>query len=219
MSRRKGVTTFGHYPRIDGPMTPRPTSFDASAEQVIGHPVPLSVHEAANTPRLLPMSQTSLNDALSHWVVQRIQPGVTLSPGGWEEWIQLDLIGWLHDSFGASPTRIWDVQRNARIHLDPDRRVDLLFNPLTHDTVHPLLAVEILAQSPLVARPDLLNRMHFEAEQLRRQYLLPGYAVARRLILAVTLDVPSSAALHHHGFGTVAAAPSGFTAMWREILG
>lgn len=181
------------------------------------HAVPLSVTEAATELSLLAMSQATLNDALGAWLEQRMQPGLTRVAGGWEDWAQLDLIGFLNDTTGSTPSRRWDVQRKARVYQDPDRRADLLFNAESHGAIQPMLVVEILCESPLVPRPDFLNRMHFEAEHLRAQYLVPPYATARRMLLALTLDLATSTALQRHEFGAVACTPEGYSAMWREM--
>lgn len=186
---------------------------------LLGHPVPLSVAEAIAEPDLLPMTIATLNDALCEWLALRVRPGLTRVAGGWEEWAQLDLIGQLNDNTGSTPNRRWDVERRARVYHDPDRRADLLFNAESHDATKPMLVVEILCESPLVPRPDFLNRMHFEAEHLRPQYLLPPYAGARRMILALTLDLATSTALQRHEFGVVVCTPEGYSAMWREMKG
>lgn len=198
---------------------PTPPLSRIARHALLGHPVPQSVAEAATAPEFLPMTIATLNDALSEWLAHRVRPGLTRVAGGWEEWAQLDLIGQLNDNTGSTPHRRWDVERLARVYQDPDRRADLLFNAESHDATKPMLVVEILCESPLVPRPDFLNRMHFEAEHLRAQYLLPRYATARRMILALTLDLATSTALQRHDFGVVVCTPEGYSAMWREMGG
>lgn len=198
---------------------PTSTSVSRLVVPTRAHPVPLSVTEAAAEPSLLAMRQATLNDALGVWLRHRLQPGLTRVAGGWEEWAQLDLIGFLNDTAGSTPRRRWDVQRQARVYQDADRRADLLFNAESHGEFQPMMVVEILCESPLVPRPDFLNRMHYEAEQLRARYLLPPFAGARRMMLALTLDLATSTALQRHEFGAVAWTPAGYSAMWRELGG
>ena len=111
-----------------------------------------------------------------------------------------------------------DVRREARVYRDPDPRADLLFNLSTSDSTRPMLVIEILGQTPLVSRPDFLNRMHHEAHQLLVENIHPNYADARRLLLAITLDLVTASALQRHGFVAAVSTPSGHSAMWREII-
>lgn len=187
-----------------------------SGERRIGHPVPRSVADAGR-PLRLPMSLTTLNDTIIKWLPARLAPGITLVPSGWEEWAQIDLLGQLHDTLGATRNRLWDVQRNVRAFRDPDRRADLVFNTETHDDHLPVLVVEILAEAASAVRADFMNRMHFEAEQLRPEHLAPGFAGARCMLLALTVDLATSTALQRHDFGLLVSTPDGCSAMWREV--
>lgn len=184
----------------------------------IGHAVPLSVEEALAA-GLSPMTMATLNYALSEWLPQREFAGVCMVTAGWEDWAQVELVGWLHESLGARVEKRWDVRRNVRVFGGDDARVDLVFNSDTHGPYRPMLVIEILAESPLVPRPDFLNRMHHEAEQLRAGNLQPAYAAARRMLLALTVDPATPTVLQKHGFGAVVSTPKGHSAMWREVGG
>lgn len=195
--------------------TPQPGSTPLPGTR-IGHAVPLSVEEALAA-GLSPMTMATLNDQLTEWCTERDYRGVSTVTGGWEEWVQVELVGWLHGSLGARVEKRWDVQRNVRVYAEHDARADLVFNQETHDAYRPLLVIEILAESPLVPRPDFLNRMHYEAEQLRAARVQPAYATARRMLLALTVDPTTPTVLQRHGFGAVASTPNGCSAMWREM--
>lgn len=195
--------------RPSAPLDPR---------QRIGHAVPLSVEEALAS-ELRAMSMATLNDALMDWLPNRDLRGVSHAPGGWEEWVQVDLLGQLHVSLGGRTQARWDVRRNVRVYADHDARADMVFNSETANPYHPILVIEVLAESPLVPRPDFLNRMHFEAERLRRANIQPGYARARRMMLAVTVDPATPTVLQKYDFGAVASTRHGWAAMWREVGG
>lgn len=195
--------------------TPQPGSTPRSDAR-IGHAVPLSVEEALAA-GLSPMSMATLNHSLLDWCTRRDFRSVSLVTGGWEEWVQVELVGWLHESLGARAEKRWDVQRNVRVYAGHDARVDLVFNRETHNAYQPILVVRILAESPLVPRPDYLNRMHYEAEQLRTARVQPAFAAARRMLLALTVDPSTPTVLQKHSFGVVVSTPHGCSAMWREI--
>lgn len=194
---------------------PHPGSTPFSGSR-IGHAVPLSV-EKALAAGLSPMSMATLNHAIVEWCGERDFRGVAMVTGGWEEWAQVELVGWLHETLGARVEKRWDVRRNVRVYAGHDGRADLVFNFETHDAYRPMLVIRILGESPLVPRPDFLNRMHHEAEQLRAANLLPAYAAARRMLLALTVDPSTPTVLQRHGFGAVVSTPKGSSAMWREM--
>lgn len=186
--------------------------------QRIGHAIPLSVEEAL-TSGVSAMTMATINSLLPEWLGDRVSPGLSLVSGGWDDWVQVDLVGWLHGSLGAQVSKRWDIQRNVRVYNDPDLRADLVINGETCNSIQPLLVVEILAESQLVPRPDYLNRMHYEAERLRAANLRHPYASARRMMLAVTMDPTTPTLLQKHDFGAVASTPDGRAAMWRQIDG
>jgi hypothetical protein len=181
-----------------------------------GHDVPESVREATAT-TLLPMTVASINDTLPGWLEQRLTPGVALAPGGWEAWAPVDLLGWLHESLGATATRRWDAQREVRVFTEPERRVALVFNTATHDLLHPMLVVEVVAESLLEDSAAFLQRMRVTSERLRPGNLAPSYAVARRMVLALSVEPGTAEALQEHEFGVVAMTKAGCAALWRVV--
>lgn len=183
-----------------------------------GHDVPESVREVTAT-TLLPMTVASINDTLPGWLEQRLTRGVALAPGGWEAWASVDLLGWLHDSLGATATRRWDAQREVGVFTEPERRAALVFNTATHDLVHPMLVVEVVAESLLESQAVFLQRMRVTSERLRPENLAPSHAVARRMVLALTVDQETTGALREHEFGVVAMTKAGCAALWREVRG
>lgn len=198
-----------HPPRRFSMPDPTPTR---------AHHVPDSVREATVV-KLLPMTVASINDTLPEWLAQRLTPGVLMVPGGWEAWAPVDLLGWLHESLGATATRRWDAQREVEVFTEPERRAALVFNATTRDLLHPMLVVDVVAESLVESRAAFLERMRVASERLRPGNLAPSYATARRMVLALTADQETTSALEEHEFGVVAMTKGGCAALWREVGG
>ena len=194
----------------DPPLDPAPERIGARRS--------LAGFDQAPESPLRPITMTTVDGVLQSWLETRFTPGVTLMTGGWEDWVQFDLAGWLHQSLGGTVAHRWDVERRVRIFRDPDAQVGLLLNGRTATPACPLAAVGIVAESPLGSRPDFLNRVHAEVARLHRAHLRPPYDSAERHVLALTQDLGSVSVLQKHGF-EVRADTGTVVVAWRLVEG
>lgn len=127
--------------------------------------------------------------------------------------------GWLNQSAGSQPSRYWDIEREASIHLHPEQRISLLFNRRSAASSHAVIAVGVRVQSLLVTPGRFAQGVDAELTRLEAEALRVPFNVCHRFVLALTSDAEGAAAMRARGFETLATGAKEMAMLMRGVGG
>lgn len=164
---------------------------------------------------LAPVSLMTILDELRPWLDARVHTGLALVPGTAEAWAAADLAGWLNQSAGGRPERIWDIELEAAIYDDRALSVALLFNRHSATPTCPMIAMGIRVQSHLVSTARFLQGVEAEMGRLERQPRRAEFQDVERHLLVITMDAAGMSTVLPHGLDMRAILPAGPAVLWK----
>lgn len=152
--------------------------------------------------------KTELND----WLGARFQPGLPDVEGGWEAWIQIDLVAYLNRSSGHQPEQMIDIRREVpNIYNNGNQRADLLLNSdvvkgdPSKATTHPPLIIELKAQSYRVTLAATKEGISNDYHKLHSSNIRAEYQNAHRVSIVAAIEPELAGWLSHNGFHKIAS--------------
>lgn len=135
-----------------------------------------------------PTTWNTFGATMQPWLNGRFINTLPYVFGGWEAWIQADLVAYLNLKQGSNPQTMFDIERESSIPYNNGARCDWLINRNTVDQLHPPIIVEIKAQTPAGTGAGFLSGVRGDIAQLAAANLAPGYTNATRIALAFTIE-------------------------------
>lgn len=154
----------------------------------------------------------SFESEIHDWLGARFQPGLPDVEGGWEVWIQIDLVAYLNRNSGHQADHMIDIRREVpNVYNNGSQRADLLLNgdvvkgDASMASTHPPLIIELKAQSYRVPLSSTKEGISNDVHKLHSSNIRAEYQQARRAAIVAAIEPELADWLSQNGFHKIAS--------------